>query len=66
MLSGWYLSTFPCSSRALGDPFLDLCEVEPDVLAELEMGNGIRRVLPGPVVDKRGRYSEQVSEFLGL
>jgi hypothetical protein len=55
-----------CSSRTLREPLLHCSQIEADILPQLEMGNWVRGVLPGTVVDKRGRYSEQVSEFLGF
>ena len=54
------------SSAALLEPLLDLCEVEPDVFPELEMGNRIGWVLTSSVVNKRDRDSEQVGELPGI
>ncbi len=65
MLSGWHLSRFDRSSAAILQPFLHLDEVESDILSELEMGDGVGCVLPGSVVHKRDRHSEQVSELWG-
>jgi hypothetical protein len=65
MLSGWHLSRFQRSSGAIFQPLLHLVEVESDVLTELEMGDGVGGVLPGSVVHKRDRHSEQVSELRG-
>jgi hypothetical protein len=66
MPSGSHLSRFLCSSRTLRKPLLHCGQIEADIFPQLEMGNGVRGGLPGPVVDKRGGYSEQVSEFLGF
>jgi hypothetical protein len=65
MLSGWHLSRFERSSAAILQPFLHLDEVESDIFSELEMGDGVGCVLPGSVVHKRDRHSEQISELWG-
>jgi hypothetical protein len=65
MPSGWHLSRVEDSSAAVLQPLLDLDEVESDIFSELEIGDRVDCVLPGSVVDKRDRDSEQVSELRG-
>jgi hypothetical protein len=66
MPSGWHLSMIPSSSRALRQPFLDLCQIKAHVLSELEMGDRVGGVLAAPVVDKRNGHAEQMSKFVRL